>query len=378
MYTPGLKISSDETIVRLRELPVMGEVAVSIGDKVEPSSPVLRAELTGEVEVIRLARQMGLEPVDLAEQVNFEIGETIKKGQLIASVKTFFGLFTSEFHSPTGGVVEFFNEENCHLGIRLPSTPLEVDAYISGIITGQEEGKSVEITSRGAFAQGIFGVGGEKQGEVFLLDVSRDALISRKQLENLNLENKILVGGASFSLEAIEFAAESGTKGIITGSVKAETLRDFLGYEIGVSITGDEKIPLSMIISEGFGNLAIGERFYELAKASHGKLASINGATQVRAGAMRPELFVPNPESFSSLETQKQSSDLDEKLDELVLKVGSAIRAIRVPYFGQLGVVTDLPEERETIDSGAKVRVLRARLESGEEVTIPRANVEIV
>ena len=382
MYTPGLTISLSEEITRERELPVSGDVCVELGQEVAPNDCVLRAELPGEVEVLRLARQMGLEPIDLAEQVQFEIGSEIKKGDLIASVKTFFGLFTSEFHSPVSGVVEFFNEENCHLGVRLPSTPLEVNAYISGIISQKEDGKSVGITSKGAFAQGIFGVGGERQGEILLLDVERQTQIKAETLSKLgeDLSGRILVGGSNFTLEALQFATDAGAVGVVTGSITAETLRDFLGYEIGVSITGDEDISLSLIISEGFGELALGERLYGLAKTCNGKAASINGKTQVRAGAMRPELFVPDLASFSSLSTGGKS-DIDqtvESLEDLILKVGSPIRIIRVPYFGSLGEVSELPEEREVIDSGAKVRVLRARLESGEEVTVPRANVELV
>ena len=36
------------------------------------------------------------------------------------------------------------------------------------------------------------------------------------------------------------------------------------------------------------------------------------------------------------------------------------------------------PAEPVTIESGATVRVLKAKLDSGEEVLVPRANVEII
>jgi len=62
----------------------------------------------------------------------------------------------------------------------------------------------------------------------------------------------------------------------------------------------------------------------------------------------------------------------------LYLEIGTPIRVIREPYFGQLGKVTELPSQLQVVGSGAEVRVLRARLEGGEEVTVPRANVEII
>jgi len=41
--------------------------------------------------------------------------------------------------------------------------------------------------------------------------------------------------------------------------------------------------------------------------------------------------------------------------------------------------VTDLPEQLQQIETEAHVRVLRARLEdTGEEITVPRANVEAI
>ena len=60
------------------------------------------------------------------------------------------------------------------------------------------------------------------------------------------------------------------------------------------------------------------------------------------------------------------------------LAVGTPVRIIRVPHFGLLGEVTALPPEPRRLESGSLVRVLRARLADGQEVTVPRANVEII
>ncbi len=57
---------------------------------------------------------------------------------------------------------------------------------------------------------------------------------------------------------------------------------------------------------------------------------------------------------------------------------GTPIRVIREPYFGLLGEVVDLPPELQIIETGAHVRILRAKLADGRTVTIPRANVEII
>jgi hypothetical protein len=96
---------------------------------------------------------------------------------------------------------------------------------------------------------------------------------------------------------------------------------------------------------------------------------SINGATQIRAGVIRPEIIVPITETT---EAHRIS------LDAFELKIGTPIRVIREPYFGQLGSVTELPAQLVELESGTHVRVLGAKLADGRDVTVPRANVEII
>ena len=58
--------------------------------------------------------------------------------------------------------------------------------------------------------------------------------------------------------------------------------------------------------------------------------------------------------------------------------IGSQIRIIRQPHFGMLAEVTDLPAPLQKLPTEAKVRICKVKLESGEEVLIPRANVELI
>ena len=109
------------------------------------------------------------------------------------------------------------------------------------------------------------------------------------------------------------------------------------------------------------------ERTRSLLTEFAGRRASINGATQVRAGALRPEIIVPHGEGGDE--------DVDATLRGLV--VGAPIRLIRVPYFGLRGTVVELPREAARIDTGAFARVLVAQLQDGRRVVVPRANVEI-
>ena len=133
-----------------------------------------------------------------------------------------------------------------------------------------------------------------------------------------------------------------------------------------MAITGREDVPFTLIVTEGFGELAMSERTFALLEKLEGREASVNGATQVRAGAVRPEVFVP---------LECSSEEASGISFELI--VGSRVRLIRTPHFGLTGDVAALPEAPERIETGALVRVARVRLAGGEEVTVPRANIEL-
>ena len=65
-----------------------------------------------------------------------------------------------------------------------------------------------------------------------------------------------------------------------------QELTSYLGYEIGVAITGHENVLFTCIITEGFGRINIANHTFALLKSLEGKIASINGATQIRAGVV--------------------------------------------------------------------------------------------
>ena len=83
-----------------------------------------------------------------------------------------------------------------------------------------------------------------------------------------------------------------------------------------------------------------------------------------------PEIIVPMDKDVIK--------EKEPDLSAFELKPGASIRVIREPYFGLLATVTELPAQLMVVDSGTEVRVLKAKLEDGKEVLVPRANVEIV
>lgn len=368
-YTPGLTVSGDIVVRRTRRLPIKGNVLVKVGDSVEPGTAIAQAMLPGALQTVKIADQLGVEAKDVPAFLKVKLGDQVEKGQIVAEGKKMFGLFKA----PTAtcdysGIFESFSDVTGNGLIREPSIPIEIDGYIKGTVVDVMPEEGAVIETRCAMVQGIFGVGGERQGVVRVAVSAADQLLDEAQVLDSDA-GKILVGGSGMTAAAIKKAARVGAKGIIAGGLKDSDLIDFLGYDIGVAITGTEKIDVTLMVTEGFGFLPMANHTFDLLKSIEGHDASINGATQIRAGVIRPELIVPEP---------KHAGKAAAEAKALTLEAGSQIRIIREPYFGLIGSVTELPPELVTLDSGTHVRVLRAKLASGEEVTVPRANVEII
>ncbi|MDL1928076.1 MAG: hypothetical protein HND42_00600 [Armatimonadetes bacterium] len=367
-YTPGLTVSRDQIVRKVRRLPLKGEVLVSSGQSVEPDTVVARTQLPGILQTIKLAEKLGVEPKEVASLLKVNIGDQVEVGQLVGESKGLFGMFKSTVASEYAGTVEALSDVSGHLLVREAPIPVEITAYMKGQIVEviPEEGAIVE--TRGGLVQGIFGIGGERRGAIRVAVSSPDEILNENHLRQDDA-GKILVGGAGLTLQAIRAAEKVAAAGLVVGALRDVDITQYLGYDIGVAITGQEAIPLTIVATEGFGNLAMAERTFNLFKEFEGRDASINGATQIRAGVIRPEVIIPNPSATGSAGTTSSGGALD---------IGSHIRVIREPYFGLIGEVVDLPPELHVVESGTEVRVLKAKLADGRVVLVPRANVEII
>lgn len=368
-YTPGLAISPLTYVVRDRSLPVKGETLVSEGQKVDFDTIVGRCYLEGPPYIVKVAELLGLEPEEVVRYLKVRIGDRVMKGALLAGYTAFFGLVKRNVESPIEGTVESFNELTGHLTIRSPPKSIELRAYIKGRVERVLPGYSVVIGTPAAFVQGIIGFGGERHGVIEVVSSSNQDVLDEKHISEHHV-GKIVVGGSLVTYEALEKARKVGVAGIVVGGAKITDIERILGYRIGVAITGRESIGFTLVLTEGFGRLPMSEKAYEVFKENDGREAAINGATQVRAGVIRPEVIIPREESVQRAELQP--------LGEGRMKVGSLVRIIRYPYFGEIGTVVELPIELHKIDTESSVRVVKIRLQDGRIVTVPRANVEII
>lgn len=368
-YTPGLKVTERLVVKKRRILPLKGDVVVKVGDKVGPDDVVARTHLPGNVVPLNVANKLGIPPEDMPEVMLKKEGDPIAEGENIALKKSFIKIFNTACEATIDGTLESISSVTGQVLQRGHPIPVEVKAYVTGEVTEVIENEGVVVSTIASFVQGIFGIGGETHGEIKIVTQNNEEVLTDKLITD-ELKGKIVVGGSLVTADALKKAISSGVKGIVVGGFDDKDLRDFLGYDIGVAITGSEDTPTTLVVTEGFGQINMAAKTFNMLQKHEGEMASINGATQIRAGVIRPEVVIPKSADAA---TEAAGDD-----DIVGLTIGSPVRVIRHPYFGHLGKVTDLPAPLQKLESESMARILEVEFDSGERAIIPRANVEMI
>ncbi|MBF0363200.1 MAG: hypothetical protein HQK49_19415 [Oligoflexia bacterium] len=369
-YTPGLRVAKKAIIRKKRILPLKGNVLKKVGDSVKRSDVVAKTDLPGNVLTINVVNRLGIMPNEITQYMLKKVGDTFQKDEVLAESKSFIKWLRTKITAPITGSIETISPVTGQVLLREPPQPVEVDAYLNGKVVEVIPTEGIVVETVATFIQGIFGIGGETWGTLkFAVDSANEVLKMDKITSEF--KDKVIVAGSFASFETIKKAISVGAKGLIVGGIRDGDLREILGYDLGVAITGTEKMGITLVLTEGFGEIAMADRTFNALKFREGSIASISGATQIRAGVIRPEIIIPyedsSHESLSSEGGEAQS-----------VKIGDSIRVIRQPYFGKIGIVKSLPHELQKIESETKARVLEVTFPDGKTEVIPRANIELI
>jgi hypothetical protein len=369
-YTPGLMVSPRTRYRTRRLLPISGDVLVKVGDKVDARQVVARTFMPGDITPLNMAKVLSMPPVDVPQCMLKKEGDAIAVGEILAKTKGIFGMMRTEYKSPVAGTIEAISSVTGQVILRGAPSPLQVLAYLTGTVVEIIPNEGCVVEADIAFVQGIFGIGGEAFGPLRMACTSHEQELTPDRIQSA-MKGCIIVGGARVTHDAISRAKSVGVAAIVTGGIDDEDLEKFLGYSVGVAITGSEQVGLTLVITEGFGEIAMAERTFSLLRSNEGAEVAVNGATQIRAGVLRPEIVIP-------LSAEKLTAEAPPERVPGYLEIGMPVRIIRDPYFGKLGTVSGLPAEPAVLGSGSKARILEVQFASGGSAIIPRANVELI
>ncbi|MCI0366307.1 MAG: hypothetical protein L0219_20790, partial [Phycisphaerales bacterium] len=268
-YTPGLKVTNRIVHRARRVLPIAGDVKVKVGDRVKARDIVAQTFMPGEITPLNMANLLSMPPGDVNECMLIKKGQRVEVGQPMAQTKGIFGVFKNTYKAKIAGTVETVSDVTGQVIVRGEPIPVQVEAYLAGTVVEVIPREGCVIEAEVSFVQGIFGIGGETHGRIAQACQRHDQPLT-PDLIKPEMKDCVIVGGAKITEPAIEKARKIGVAAVVTGGIDDQDLKTFLGYDLGVAITGSEKVGLTIIITEGFGEIAMAERTFKLLVSRQG------------------------------------------------------------------------------------------------------------
>ena len=271
-YTPGLRVSADTIIRKRRVLPIPGEVLVAQGEHVTATTHVAQTALPGTVYPINVVNKLSISPSEIHSYLLKQEGDSIEKGEVLAENTPLIKWFQTQVRAPVSGTIETISKVTGQVFLREPPDVIRLSAYIDGTIVEVTPQQGVVVESHCAFVQGIFGVGGETAGPITQAVLTPDEILTPQHLRREHA-GQIVIGGALAQKETFVKARELGVRALVVGGVHDQDLKELLGYDLGVAITGTEQIGFSLLVTEGFGHIPMAKRTFDLLAAKAGKYA---------------------------------------------------------------------------------------------------------
>jgi hypothetical protein len=339
---------------------------------VTATTVIAQTDLPGKVHTVNVVNLLGIAPEEIRRYMVKQEGDPVLRGEPIAENRPFIKWLKTRVPSPVTGTVENVSEVTGQVFLREPPKPLSLPAYLDGHVVEvfPEQGAAVETVC--SLVQGIFGIGGEAVGTVEMAVEDPADVVTPERITEAH-RGTVLIGGSLIGRDGLARARQVGLAALVVGGVHDPDLKSLLGRDLGVAITGDERVGFTLIITEGFGRIAMANRTFDLLASNAGRRASCSGATQIRAGVVRPEVIIPVGDRPTSA---RDGSRQEAAAVETGLRVGDHVRIIREPYFGRIGTIVALPADPQLLPTESRVRVLEAELGDGVRISVPRANVE--
>ncbi len=339
-------------LTRTRLLPVDGEVLVSKGDAVNIDTVVARARIPGRVEVVPVGARLGIPPHELERSLAIRDGEPVEAGQLLAEHRGLWGLSRTRVLCPASGVILSHSAVTGTVIIEGHPTEQLLRAFVQGTVRRVFEKRGVVIEGAAAVVQAVVGVGPDVVGPLVKLGPQGN-----------NLKGSVVFIPGRIKRETLTLLASQEAAGAVAGSVHSDDLMEFLGRSIDPASTVDVETPLTLAFTEGFGDYLMSKPLSAVLESLSGRLVGLCGRTQVRAGALRPELVA----------APRQTTPLEDSIN----KEGAfPVRIVRGPDFGKLGRVVEEPRAPVIFESGIGALAYVLELEDGRRLAVPRVNIE--
>lgn len=354
-----------------REVAIDGKLNVSLGQEVEPHDILGETVINSGFSSINLAKELQVSPDQVKKYLQRPVGSTFYKGELLALNKGFLGMKEIVVTSPNDCIIEEIDEKTGEIRLKFLPKKVPVFAGMFGIVDKISDKGEVLMRTQASEIYGIFGSGRQRFGELKLVG-SKDSLTTKSQITSA-LKGQILICGGLILSDGLRQAVASEVAGIVAGGFNAKDVKAICGsinYQKQVS----SDIGISVLVTEGFGSVPIGDDIFDCLKPYENHFVFIDGNHH--------KLLLPATEPDSIISIRKVILPLDKETSlpksiSATLSPGARVRVICPPFMGYQGAVIAVDSTPTLLESG--VSGLMATVEmSFRKIKVPIANIELV
>jgi hypothetical protein len=350
MLAPVVHIHPLTTLRREVLLPLPGRVIGRLDQKVSPLDVVAEAHFGQEHHLVDVARVFGISPDAAQRLIKIEEGEMVTKGQGIARQG---GLIPQTLRSPENGRIILVR--NGRILMEIGEGAFELRAGIPGRITRLIPDLGVEITFNGALVQGVWGNGHTGLGLMMPVVTAPEEVLSINQIDVI-LRGSILLAGYCNDPATLQAANDLPVRGLILGALSPAL----------ISLARQMEYPI--VVVNGFAQKSMDTAAFKLLTTNAKREVTLNAVPYDQQNCVRPEILIPLPVTIEPpLPRDSETFAPDQP-----------VRLIRAPHAGAVGTLAKLLPRLTAIPSGLRVAAAEVRLDSGELLVVPLANLEVI
>jgi hypothetical protein len=240
--------------------PVSGTI-----DRLLPSGMLVireRPEDAAPRTVVQVARELRLPPDGIRPWVRVKVGQPIDREQWLAAAGRPWEMRISR--SPARGRIRHIDFDYGVITIEPLRDELEVRAWLPGKVEAITERGAI-LACPGTEIEGLWGRGGEASGQLRLAEAQA---------------GEVTVLSAA-SRDDLERLAQVGAAGLIAGSAHLKDLQE-------------ADPAFTVVLTEGFGERAMDPELADVLRAHAGRVALLDGRTELRVGVRRPRVLLPD------------------------------------------------------------------------------------
>lgn len=370
------------TLVK-RKLKGPGQILVQRNVEVSPGDVIGRYKQTLGFTKINIASELNISPAEVPKTLYKAIGQTVFKGEVLASKKGMFNKETllprfislgnkHQILAPTDGIFQSIDARTGEATLKLLPRDISLTAGVFGVIQNVDGQKGeISIQTMVSEIYGVYGTGEEREGFINIIADAHELL--NKDKISLESRGQILVTGSLMIEAAIKKAINCAVRGIICGGVNMDDYRAMTG-SLAPQSRVDIDIGIGIVGTEGFGAIPIGEDIFNLLKEYNGKFALIQGNFG--------RILLPSTDPNSILSCRKvrlPADPLSEKPPLTVeeIRMGLRVRLIAAPFMGSQGDVISIDGSPTKLESGIVTYLITVKTKN-KQIKTAYSNVELI